>query len=191
MPSRHDAAALTATLTNAEHSADTRGWDALPELLGLFHTPALTGAPGLDIEALPIDESVWQPFDQIVPNLRLPYWVGLRAITEHLTSPPPPAWLPAWIRAGRRRLVGFAFLCEGLDTHAADPAATRADRQPDVDGVQVRVLTACDIDGRYYQILRVRGASHPTVTVLADPPATVRATVIPDCLYRLVNAFGS
>jgi hypothetical protein len=49
-------------------------------------------------------------------------------------------------------------------------------------------MTALDIDGRIYQILRRRGGD-PTVTVTPDPPEQLRTTVIPDCLSTLLTTF--
>lgn len=179
MRSQDRAAVITAALTAVERDADDRGWDAQPALLGLFDTTCHRHAPRIGLRELPVDEAVWRLHEQTVPGLRLPYWVGLTAITEHLTAPNTVASLRQWARAEQRRLIGMAFLCEGLDTHADSTPA-----HP--DGLPVRALIGCDIDARHYQILRVRAAASTTTTVLDHPPASVRTTVIPMCLRRLL-----
>ncbi|MCO1593755.1 hypothetical protein M8C17_01080 [Micromonospora sp. RHAY321] len=187
MRSRHRAAAIGAALTAVEHDANSRGWDALPALLGLFDATTDRHQPHIAIDVLGVDPAFWWLHEQTVPGMRLPYGVGLKTLTAHLVGPDAPATLARW--AGQRRLAGMAFLAEGLDTSDAgrrDAAAHGLCAGP--DGVPVRVLTACDVDGRHYQILRVRGAATTRTTILDDPPARVRASVIPACLHRLLAA---
>ncbi|MDZ5447272.1 hypothetical protein U2F26_31960 [Micromonospora sp. 4G57] len=189
MRSRHRAAAIRAALTAVEHDANTRGWDALPALLGLFDVTTHRHQPRIDIDALSVDPAFWWLHAQTVPGMRLPYWVGLKTLTAHLTAAEGAPLLAQWAHTGQRRLLGMAFLGEGLDTSDAGRRAAAAHGPPlDDDGVPVRALTACDIDGRHYQILRYRGVGTTRTLVLDDPPARVRATVIPACLRRLLTA---
>ena len=51
---------------------------------------------------------------------------------------------------------------------------------------EVRLLTACDTDGRFYQVMRVRGQRTAAVTVVDQPPRQLCATTVTDALYRLV-----
>ncbi|MFG1888088.1 hypothetical protein ACGFIR_09490 [Micromonospora sp. NPDC049051] len=189
MRSRHRAAAIAAALTAVEHAANAQGWDALPVLLGLFDTTIHRHQPRINADELGIDPALWWLHSQTVPGMRLPYWVGLKTLTAHLTAPDTPPWLTRRAPFGHRRLAGLAFLAEGLDTSETgrrDAAAHGLPANP--DGTPVRALTACDIDGRHYQILRIRGSATTTTVVLDDPPALVRATVIPTCLRRLLTA---
>jgi hypothetical protein len=179
MPSEHAVAALTAALTDIEHHAEQGGWGANPAVFGLFDEPYRGDIRVIVVDELPVEESVWRLHDQIEP--KIPYWVALRSIADRLTCAEAPEWLPDWLRRGQRGFIGFAFLCEGLDTAALlhDLTAT---------ATQVRALIGCDVDGRYYEVLRPRGATHSTVRVLPDPDAATRAAAIADCLYRLVAA---
>ncbi|MEV0811352.1 hypothetical protein [Micromonospora sp. NPDC050200] len=189
MRARHRAAAIGAALTAVEQAADTQGWDALPTLIGLFDATTHRHQPRIDIDEIGIDPAFWWLHSQTVPGMRLPYWVGLKTLTAHLTAPDAPPWLAQWAHSGQRRLTALAFLGEGLDTSEngrRDAAARGLPAGP--DGIGVRALTACDIDGRHYQILRLRGAATTTTVVLDDPPPRVRATVIPACLRRLLTA---
>jgi hypothetical protein len=180
--SQRTVAALTAALTNIEHRAEHDGWGANPAVYGLFDQPYIGALRFVEVDELPVDNSVWRLHDQIEP--KIPYWVALQSITDLLTSADAPDWLPDWLHHGRRGFIGFAFLCQGWDTAALlhDLTAT---------ATQVRALIGCDIDGRYYEVLRPRGATHPAVRVLADADAATRATAITACLYRLVAALRS
>jgi hypothetical protein len=179
MPSEHAVAALTAALTDIEHRAEQNGWGANPAVFGLFDEPYRGNVRVIAVDELPVDGSVWRLHDRIEP--KTPHWVALQSITDRLTCAEAPDWLPDWLRQGQRGFIGFAFLCEGLDTAALlhDLTAT---------ATQVRALIGCDVDGRYYEVLRPLGATRPTVRVLADPDAATRATAIAACLYRLVAA---
>ncbi|MER7894295.1 hypothetical protein ABTX15_31260 [Micromonospora sp. NPDC094482] len=189
MRSRQRAGAIRAALTAIEDDADSRGWDNLPALLGLFDATTHRQEPRLEIDELAVDPAFWWLHAQTVPGMRLPYWVGLKTLTARLTAADAQPWLARWAHAGQRRLIGLAFLAEGLDTSDSGRRDAAAHGLPDdPDGVPVRALTACDIDGRHYQILRLRGTATTTTVVLDDPPARVRATVIPACLHRLLTA---
>ncbi|MEU8299711.1 hypothetical protein AB0C04_20860 [Micromonospora sp. NPDC048909] len=190
MRSRHRAGVILAALTAVEHDADSRGWDASPALLGLFDATTDHHEPRFEIDELAVDPAFWWLHAQTVPGMRLPYWIGLKTLTAHLTADDAQPRLARWAHAGQRRLVGLAFLAEGLDTSDAGRRAAATHGLPDdPDGVPVRAVTACDNDGRHYQILRLRSAATTTTTVvLDDPPARVRATVIPACLHRLLTA---
>ncbi|MFC4148030.1 hypothetical protein ACFO0M_17380 [Micromonospora mangrovi] len=189
MRSRHRAAAIRAALTAVERDADTRGWDALPALLGLFDATTHRHQPRIDTDALTIDPAFWWLHAQTIPGMRLPYWVGLKTLTTHLTTAESAPLLTEWARAGQRRLLGMAFLGEGLDTSDAGRRQAAAQGLPTPEeGIPVRAVTACDVDGRHYQILRYRGLDTTTTVVLDDPPARVRATVIPACLRHLLTA---
>ncbi|MCI4066188.1 hypothetical protein MRQ36_28015 [Micromonospora sp. R77] len=179
MKSPDRAAAIAAALTVIEQDADDRGWNARPTLFGLFDIAPHRHAPWIGVRELPVDEGVWQLHEHIVPGLRLPYWVGLKAITKHLTLPHTVTALRRWACGDSGALIGMAFLCEGGDTDAASTVHP--------DGVPVRVLIGCDSDDRQYQVLRVRGAASTTTTVLDSPPAAVRDTVVPQCLRRLLS----
>ncbi|MFF0371217.1 hypothetical protein [Micromonospora sp. NPDC005087] len=188
MRSRHRVAAIRAALTAVEHDADTRGWDAQPALLGLFDATTHRHQPRIDIDALTVDPAFWWLHAQTVPGMRLPYWVGLKTLTTHLTAPEAAPLLTRWAHTGQRRLLAMAFLGEGLDTSDAGRRTAAAHGLPaDDEEIPVRALTACDIDGRHYRILRYRGLDTTTTLVLDDPPAQVRATVIPACLRRLLT----
>ncbi|MGS2618069.1 hypothetical protein ACVCAH_26620 [Micromonospora sp. LZ34] len=116
MRSRHRATAIRAALTAVEHDADVQGWDARPALLGLFDATTHRHQPRIDIDEIGVDPAFWRLHEQTVPGLRLPYWVGLKTLTAHLTAPDAPPWLARWAHTGQRRLAGLAFLAEGLDT---------------------------------------------------------------------------
>jgi hypothetical protein len=172
-------AAVTAKLTALEQQAHTAGWDATPVLYALFDQSTLGIHHIVEAAGVPIDESVWRLHEQSVVGMRLPYWIGLKVVTDHLVSP-VPEWLPDWLRRqSHRHLIGFAFLQEGLDTTALHDT-------PDAEPTQVRALTGCDLNGCVYEIVRERGAAEPAVTVLTHPSPQQRAKVITVCLQRLV-----
>jgi hypothetical protein len=173
-------AAVTAKLTALEQQAHTVGWDATPVLYALFDRSPLGIHHTVEVAAAPINEYIWGLHEQSGAGLRLPYRVGLQVITDILVSP-VPEWLPGWLRhQPHPDLIGFAFLQEGLDTTATD--------DPQAEPIQVRAVTGCDLKGRVYEIVRVRGAADPAVTVLTDPSPHQRAKVITACLLRLVAA---
>ncbi|MCX5121999.1 hypothetical protein OG992_33080 [Micromonospora sp. NBC_00362] len=190
MRSPHRADAIRAALTAVEHDADRQGWGALPALLGLFdattngHQP-----PHIDIDTFDIDPGFWWLHARTVPGIRLPYWVGLKTLTRRLTTHEGAPLLARWAHTGQRRLLGMAFLGEGVDTSGAGRRIAATHRLPadDDGGIVVRALTVCDIDGRHYQIVRYRGVPTTTALVLDHPPAQVRATAIPACLRRLLT----
>jgi hypothetical protein len=176
-------AAVTAKLTALEQQAQTQGWDAMPVLYALFDQSQSPLGIHHTVEAdgLPIDESVWH-LHQHTPRLRLPYWIGLEAITDRLVSPQAPPWVPDWLhRQPHRTLIGFAFLQEGLDTSALHD-------EPQAEPIQVRAVTGCDVNGSFYEILR-EPAAEPTVTVVTNPRPELTAKVITACLNRLVAAY--
>ncbi|MEU1606048.1 hypothetical protein [Micromonospora matsumotoense] len=179
---------VSAALNTVEAAAEARGWDAYPALLGLFDSTNHTETVGsLDVEELPIDREVWRLHTTPAVGVTLPYRIGLQAITDALTTVKAPQ-LRTWIRAQIGPVIAVAFLGEGLDT--SDVGRKPATYGPPTDpaGVPVRALTAYDIDGRYYQMLRVRGADTTTTTILDDPSAQVQATAIVASLRRLLAA---
>ncbi|MFJ6199153.1 hypothetical protein [Micromonospora sp. NPDC092111] len=178
---------VSAALNAVEAAAEARGWDAYPALLGLFDSTTNTEVGSIDVEELPIDRDVWRL--HTIPGIRvtLPYHIGLRAITHTLTTVKAPQ-LRTWIRAQIGPLVAVAFLGEGLDTSDAGRHAAAHGLPADPDGVPVRALTAYDIDGRFYQMLRVRGADTTTTTIQDDPSAQMQATAIAASLRRLLAA---
>jgi len=174
-------AAVTAKLTALEQQANRVGWDTMPVLYALFDQSTLGIHHTVEAAGVPIDESVWRLHEQSVAGMRLPYWIGLKVVTDHLVSP-VPEWLPGWLRhQPNRTLIGFAFLQEGLDTTALHDT-------PDAEPTQVRALTGCDLNGCVYEIVRECGAAEPAVTVLTHPSPKQRAKVITVCLQRLVAA---
>ncbi|RKN46181.1 hypothetical protein [Micromonospora endolithica] len=182
------AAAVTAALSAVEALADTQGWGAYPALLGLFDSTAHTRVGSLDVEELPIDPSVWQLHAMPGASLRVPYWVGLRAVAESLTTVKARE-LRAWTRAQLGPMVAMAFLGEGLDTSDAGRQAAAAHGLPaDPGGIPVRAVTAHDIDGRVYQMLRMRGASTITTVTVDEPTPQMHPSVVAASLRRLLNA---
>ncbi|MFG1648396.1 hypothetical protein ACGFIE_00595 [Micromonospora sp. NPDC049275] len=181
------ATVLTAALTAVEALADEEGFDAYPTLLGLFDSTSLTGAGRLDTAVVPIDTQVWSEHAMPGTSLTLPYWVGLRAITDTLSTA-KAGDLRAWSRAQPGPLLAMAFLGEGLDTSESGRHAAVALGIPAADdGIPVRALTACDVDGRHYQILRYRSAVATTSVMLNDPPAQITGSGIPADLRRLLS----
>ncbi|WKU03434.1 hypothetical protein [Micromonospora sp. HUAS LYJ1] len=177
---------VRAALNAIEAAAEARGWDAYPALLGLFDSTTHTETVGsLDVEELPIDREVWRLHTSPGVGVTLPYRIGLQAITDTLTTVKAPQ-LQAWVRAQIGPVVAVAFLGEGLDTSDAGRQAVTHGLPR--DGVPVRALTAYDIDGRFYQMLRVRGADTTTTTILDDPSARIQATAIAASLRRLLAA---
>lgn len=174
-------AAVTATLTALEQQAHTLGWDTMPVLFALFDQSTLGIHHTVEAAAMPIDESIWRLHEQSIAGIPLPYWIGLKVVTDRLVSP-VPEWLPGWLRhQPHRDLIGFAFLQEGLDTTALHDT-------PDAEPTPVRALTGCDLNGCIYEIVRERGAAEPTITVLTRPSTHQRAKMITVCLQRLVAA---
>ncbi|MEU7171516.1 MULTISPECIES: hypothetical protein [Micromonospora] len=181
------AAAVTAALSAVEALADAQGWDAHPALLGLFDTTAHTGVGSLDVEELPIDPSVWQLHATPGARVSLPYWIGLGATAETLTTV-KALELRQWTRAQLGPLVAMAFLGEGLDTSDNGRQAAAALGLPaDPDGIPVRAVTAYDLDGRVYQLVRKRGAATTSVT-MDGPTSQMHPSVIAASLRRLLTA---
>ncbi|MDG4760380.1 hypothetical protein [Micromonospora sp. WMMD710] len=181
------AAAITAALTAVEALADEQGWDAFPTLIGVFESTAHTGVGSLYVEELPIDSSIWQMHAMPGARSTVPYWIGLRAITAVLTTAKAPQ-LRAWTRAQIGPILALAFLCEGLDTSESGRRDATALGLPSTDdGIPVRALTACDVDGRHYQFLRYRGTATITSVVLPDPPAEIRDRGISADLRRVLS----
>ncbi|MET7951033.1 hypothetical protein [Micromonospora sp. NPDC005324] len=181
------AAAITAALTAVEAFADERGWDALPALLGVFESTAHTGVGSLYVDELPIDSSIWRMHTMPGARATVPYWLGLRTITAVMTTAKAPE-LRAWTRAQIGPILALAFLGEGLDTSESGRRDATALGLPSTDdGIPVRALTACDVDGRHYQVLRHRGAATITSVVLDDPPAEIRDRGISADVRRLLS----
>ncbi|MEV0003477.1 hypothetical protein AB0H28_14480 [Micromonospora sp. NPDC050980] len=181
------AAAITAVLTAVEALADEQDWDALPALLGVFDSSSHTGVESLDVKELPIDPSIWQLHTVLGARSTMPYRLGLRAITAVFTTAKAPE-LREWTRAQIGPILAMAFLGEGLDTSESGRRDATALGLPAADdGIPVRALTACDIDGRHYQFLRYRGAATITSVVLHDPPAEIRDRAIAADLRRLLS----
>ncbi|GIG86937.1 hypothetical protein [Plantactinospora endophytica] len=175
-------AAMTAKLSALEHQENIAGWDRTPVLYALFSESLLGIHHTVEAVDVPIDESVWRMRHHSVTGMRLPHWVGLQAVCDLLVSRPAPQWLPDRPRhQPYHHLIGFAFVQEGLDTTALDD-------NPNAEPTRVRALTSCDLNGVVYEIVRVHGASEPTVTVLTDPSPQQRAKVVTACLQRLVSA---
>ncbi|RNH99680.1 hypothetical protein EEZ25_22100 [Micromonospora aurantiaca] len=186
-PQRH-AAAVTTALTTVEALADAQGWDACPAVLGLFDSTSHTGVGNLDVEELPIDPSVWQLHAVLGTRLKLPYRIGFHAVVDVLTTVKVTE-LRAWAHAQLGPLLAVAFLGEGLDTSESGRRDAAALGLPvDDDGIAVRSLTARDVHGRRYQILRYRGAATTTGVVLDHAPAQPRDRGIYGDLRRLLAA---
>ncbi|GIJ08442.1 hypothetical protein ACFFMR_29160 [Micromonospora andamanensis] len=185
-PERRSTLILTA-LNAVEALAETKGWGAYPALLALVDSTAHTIVGSINAEELPINQDVWR--QHTVPGTRftLPYWIGLQAITDTLTTVKFPR-LRAWTREQIGPVIAMAFLAEGLDTSDAGRRAAAAHGLPvDPDGVPVRAVSACDIDGRFYQLLRTRGADTVSTTV-DHPDARTSAGSVAVSLRRLLNA---
>ncbi|MET7949059.1 hypothetical protein [Micromonospora sp. NPDC005324] len=181
------ATVLTAALTAVEALADEEGFDAYPTLLGLFDSTSLTGVGSLDTAVFPIDTQVWRQHAMLGTRLTLPYWIGLHAITDTLTTT-KAGELRAWSHAQLGPLLAMAFLGEGLDTSESGRHAAAALGIPAADdGIPLRALTACDVDGRHYQILRYRSAAATTSVMLNDPPAEIADHGIAADLRRLLS----
>ena len=179
--------ALTAALAHTEAAAERAGWDRPPELIGLFDRPVTSTERDIEIDPFPLETSTWRIPDPHQPGHDLPVPAVLQAIADTLTPPTTPAWLPDWLHERGRTLIGFGFCCEGWAT-AGYPGYRPGDLNavPAMADAEVRLLTACDTDGRFYQVMRVRGEHTTTVTVIDQPPPQVRATTVTDALYRLV-----
>ncbi|MBM0273976.1 hypothetical protein [Micromonospora tarensis] len=180
------AAAITAALTGVEALADARGWDAVPALLGVFESTSHTRVGSLYVDELPIDSSIWRMHAMPGARATAPYWIGLRAITAVLTTAKAPE-LRAWTRAQIGPVLALAFLGEGLDTSESGRDASALGLPSPDDGIPVRALTACDVDGRHYQFLRYRGAATITSVVLDDPPAEIRDRGISADVRRVLS----
>jgi hypothetical protein len=177
---------LTAALIHTEAAADQAGWDATPALIGLFDRTVTSRDHNIEIDPFPLDAATWQIPDPQRPGQNLPVPVVLQAITDTLASPAAPAWLRDWLRERGRTLIGFGFLCEGWVT-SGYPGYRPGDLNavPAMADAEVRILTACDTDGHFYQVTRERGANTPTVIVLTQPTPSIRATTVTNALYRL------
>ena len=179
--------ALTAALAHTEAAAERAGWDRPPELIGLFDRPVTSTERDIEIDPFPMETSAWLIPDPHRPGHDLPVPAILQAIADTLTPPTTPAWLPDWLHERGRTPIGFGFCCEGWAT-AGYPGYRPGDLNavPAMADAEVRLLTACDTDGRFYQVMRVRGQHTTTVTVVDQPPRQLRATTVTDALYRLV-----
>ncbi len=178
--------ALTAAMTELERDVDARGWGAMPWLFGVFDQPHLGDVRVMQLDELPIDEALWRLHDHALPGVCVPYWVGLRAITRHLAAAPIPPELRYWLHHADRRLIGCGFVCEAF-APPSDPGEDWV-LGPDRHAADLRIMTAQDVDGRIYQLLRHRGQD-PVITVTPDPAEAMRRRVIPDCLDSLIATF--
>ena len=178
--------ALAGALMHTEASAEQAGWDADPVLLGLFDVPVSVTDRAIEVVTFPPDPATWRIPDPHRAGHNMPVPVVLQALAATLTSAQAPAWLPPWLRAHGRTLIGFAFCCEAWATSGFtgyEPGDLNA--VPAMADAEVRTLTAVDVDGRFYQVLRVRGEDTATLTIAEVPTAAMRDTVVVDALYRL------
>ncbi len=187
--------ALTAALAHTEATADRAGWNGLPELIGLFDRPVTGTERDIEIDPFPLETSTWRIPDPHRPGHDLPAPLVLQAVADTLAPPNAPTrlpeWLPDWLHERGRILIGFGFCCEGWAT-SGYPGYRPGDLNavPAMADAEVRILTACDTDGRYYQVMRVRGKDTATVTVDDEPPPQMRNSTVADALYRLVAIAG-
>jgi hypothetical protein len=178
--------ALAAALVRTETAAERAGWDAGPTLIGLFDRTVTTTDRTIEVDPFPLDPSTWRVPDPHRPGHHLPVPIVLQAIAHTLTSAKAPEWLPEWLCEHGRTLIGFAFCCEGWATSGfAGYRPGDLGAVPAMADAEVRALTAVDIDGRYYQVMRVRGEPTATLTTAEVPTAATRATIVVDALYRL------
>ncbi len=184
--------ALAGALVHTESVAEQGGWDADPVLLGLFDGPVTGADRTIEIVPFPLDPAPWRIADPHRPGHNLPVPVVLQALAHTLTSAQAPDWLPDWLGELGRTLIGFAFCCEGWATAGfAGYQPGDLNAVPAMADAEVRVVTAVDVDGRYYQVLRVRGEDDATLTTAEVPTPSMRDTIVVDALYRLATTISS
>ncbi|MGC4885731.1 hypothetical protein [Micromonospora sp. DT227] len=174
-------------LTAAEALAETRGWGNYPTVLALIDATAHTNVGSINVEELPIDQEAWRFLAVPGSCITVPYRIGLEFVADTLTTVRAPR-LRDWIRAQIGPVIAMAFLAEGLDASDTGRRSAAARGLPaDPDGVPVRAVSAYDIDGRFYRLLRTRGADTVSTTV-DDPDARTSAGFVAANLRRLLTA---
>jgi hypothetical protein len=179
-------AMLTDTLVRLEAVAERSGWNKPPVLSGLFthHSPLMTA---VEVEPFPVHPKTWHLPDPDQPGETLPTAVILGTIADYLTRRARPGFA-RWLRPHRRQFLGVAFTCEAYSTsHYAGYRPGDLNQVPAMADNEVRLVTALDVDGRLYQITRVRGHDKPDVTVLHPAPTGYAETTIGEAMSNLVN----
>ena len=155
-----------------EDVANEKGWDLAPALFLLQRWPEN------DVTAAHLPVS-WK-------DDRRPYPQVLEVVASDIEEGPfrlPP--VPAGARA-----AGFAVLMEMWTLRDADanagPAGPIAD---DPRRVETRMVTAVDVEGRAYMVMRGRGEERSSR--LLDGPPLVGGGVIYDALRRMVRTLNS
>ncbi|MFG3701579.1 hypothetical protein ACGF5C_27260 [Micromonospora sp. NPDC047620] len=182
MLSAATAHALSEALIDTERAAEQVGWDAPPQLLGMFTRLDTT----IEIAPVPLHPETWRARDPLKPDAYIPVTAILDVLTAYFTAPLTPAWLSEWLHEDGRTPVGFAFLCEGRET-LNSPGQRRSGLQAVANAGDnaIRSLSALDVDGRYYHVLRRRGSATASANTDHDPTPLIRQTTLGACLYRL------
>lgn len=163
--------ALTGCLLDADAHAETLGWNSPPVLLLLHHRPPLTPTARRPHEitgvAFAVHTRDWPEHSARLPALLSDLAARMGAYVQ------PESRLDAKIRRAAElmlmtergaRLLAWAVVYE--DVLADDTAIC-----------QVRRVDAVDIDGRVYQVSRLRGEAHPLVVIDDQPdPGDIPAT---------------
>ncbi|RKN50466.1 hypothetical protein [Micromonospora endolithica] len=182
MLSAATAHALSEALIDTERTAEQAGWDNPPQLLGMF-TEADTP---VEIAAVPVRPKTWHASNPLHPGAYIPATAILEVLTAYFTSPLTPAWLSAWLHQDDRAPVGSAFLCENPgDSRTPGHPYSDLRAMPDAADNAIRSLSAADIDGRYYYVLRRRGSDMASANTDHDSTPLIRQTTAGACLYRL------
>jgi hypothetical protein len=179
-------AMLTDTLARLEAVAECSGWNKSPVLSGLFthQSPLMTA---VEVEPFPVHPKTWHLPDPDRSGETLPTAMILGSIADYLTRRARPGFA-RWLRPHGRQFLGVAFTCEAYSTtHYAGYRPGDLNQVPAMADNEVRLVTALDVDGRLYQITRVRGHGKPDVTVLHPAPPECAETTIGEAMTNLVN----
>ncbi|MBM0230508.1 hypothetical protein JNW91_00635 [Micromonospora sp. STR1_7] len=182
MLSAATARAIGEALIDTERAAEQAGWDAPPQLLAMFIRPGTT----IEIAPVPLHPATWRDSNPAQTGPYIPATAILDALTAYFTATRTPDWLRTWLRDEGRTPVGFAFLCEGWSSPRTAGYRHGGIRLfPYYEDDMVRSLSAFDTDGRYYHVLRRRGADTASASTDDDPAPLIRQTMLGSCLYRL------
>lgn len=179
--------ALTAAMTTYERTVHSGGWDADPVLIGMFRATSAPTDRAIEVDPLPLAPRTWSIPDPFRPGHNLPPTFALQAVADILPTR-GASWLDDWLYHEGRVLISIGFLFEGWRSRPYEGYRLGDLRdQPAMAEEEVRMLAANDLDGRHYQIARVRDGDEPAVHVDDDPSPSLRGSTIGLALTQLMK----
>ncbi|MEV6932090.1 hypothetical protein AB0M46_47435 [Dactylosporangium sp. NPDC051485] len=186
--------AVTDALVQTEIRLDRHGWDQPPILTGIFFRRVSATKIHVEIDPSLISPITWREPGTVPAagavrpaDAAHPVDVLLR-LAGDLAATPMRDWLRDWLHHDGRRLAGFAFCFEGWQAPIR-PGYRHGDlaAAPDSQRTEVRAVTALDLHGGTWQIIRRRGELHPTVSTSSGTTSAGRVLTGLHRLNRLAR----